>query len=533
MREALLQQVLHWTPGRTMVEGPLIDDGLNALGKILESPLIEEGMSGEVVASLLLLRAYVLGHCLAFTGKHTFKRQEDYPRDRRPSRGEFYGHKPCFSEDLPVSYFIEALFPPKSASTILDGLFPYNRLGSNFSTAFKGATLRFSGFERAADDIIVSAEGLRAAYIRGFAIIGHKTQEGLDFFLPVRLKDDHFTFLGIQVKNRREQIKNHSLIFDAGKYGVFGDPAKQEPYLVLVMQLGVRVPTDNSPRLILAKMRKGKAKETGKRSAPIPTTPRSHRDKPSPTTPRPSQHGHAQQVLTTPDSKLIPANSPLVGRHSNDAHPIYMASVLGCTEETYRVIQQEERDHFARMLARRDINQEHPRQGKAFQKLLKRTKSEWFMGQECFDWIEEPLLQGRKDSTVALQPVAEERETEVEEVIRDEGGSGRLQVTPEPVATSSPLTSPSDGRGLVNALPPLTSISDDDPGQHVQMPADVDNTREGGESMVEQGSGPGHQEYEEDEDEEHDEDDEDDESEEDEEDEESEEDEDESYDGQS
>ncbi|TFK83750.1 hypothetical protein K466DRAFT_655062, partial [Polyporus arcularius HHB13444] len=337
MREALLQQIFHWT--RPTANSPCIDEGLSGLGAILQSPLINEGMNGEVIASLLLLRAYVRGHILAFTGDHKFQTDEAYPRVRpRPERGA-YNAKPCFSEDLPVTYFIEALFASGFAHSTLNSFLDGSDI--SFSEAFRGATVRFTGFERAADDIVVSAEGLRAAYIRGFGIIGHKTQKGLDFLLPVRLGNDRFTFLGIQVKNRMSEVPIPDLIFDANGYGIFGSSEEQEP-----------------------------------------------------------------------------------GRSADEiSHPFYFVSVIGCTEEIYGVIDEKERDYFARILARRDIYHEHPRRGE-FQDLLRRTKAEWFMGQECFDWIEEPLLQGLKDLTdQALQPVTEEAEQEggVQESSRNEG----------------------------------------------------------------------------------------------------------------
>ncbi|KAI0705762.1 hypothetical protein C8T65DRAFT_696364 [Cerioporus squamosus] len=465
MREALLQQVFDWfrpTSTSNSDSPPSIDEGLSGLGLILESPLINEGMNGEVIASLLILRAYVRGHILAFGGKYRFQTEEAYPRVQpRPQR--------------------ETFLATQHAHGTLNS-FPRYEVNDdatrNFSQAFHGATVRFTGFERAADDIVVSAEGLRAAYIRGFGIIGHKTQKGLDFLLPVRLKNDRFTFLGFQVKNRMSEVPIPDLIFDADGYGIFGDSKEREPYLLIVMQLGVRVPTEGRGVLQLQKTRKA-AQEQYLEGLAQPVTPPRRRVFPE---------------FTTPQTKLVTTTTPLRrGRSAKeDAHPLYFASVTGCTEKTYKVIHEKERDHFARILARRDACHEHPRRGE-FLDLLRRTKAEWFMGRECFGWIEEMLLQGRKRLTdQGLQTVEEDAEQEVEESNRDEGGTGQLQEIPTSMEPSSPLTSLSDNLEPVDPpSSPLTPLSDDresddDARQRVHLPADGDRTGEAGDSIDEE-----------------------------------------------
>ena len=409
MREALLQQVLlHWNPTPSSTE-PIIDHGLTGLGKILESPLISAGMTGEVIASLLLLRGYVLGHYLAFTGKNEFTTTEGYPRKDviLPERGA-YAHTPCFSMDLPVTYFIQALFTTHHATKILK-LKPIAGGAStrSFKKAFRGATVRFTGFERAADDIAVSAEGLRAAYIRGFGIIGHQTQKGLDFLLPVRLKSrrsssgkDRFTFLGIQVKNRMDEMPMRDLVFEAGGYGIFGNSTKREPYLVLGMQLGVRpksVRGEEGAVIVLKWLRGGKtigktsakAKKSSLATMALPTTP-------------PAQIIGSTVARRTGRSEDLDANP-----HD---HPFYFASAIGCTEQLYKVITKDERDSFAKILSRRDIYHEHSRLG-IYKELLKYTAPERTMGTQSYGWVNEPLLHGH---------VAEEEESEDEDDDNDD-----------------------------------------------------------------------------------------------------------------
>jgi hypothetical protein len=102
---------------------------------------------------------------------------------------------PLYSRGVSLLTFIRELFVLEIAESILDSV-PDNvpkGNGIKFREAFKVAKIRFTHFGRMGDDMGTTSPAVRAALIRGMAIITHVGETLVDLIIPVILRDSRLT----------------------------------------------------------------------------------------------------------------------------------------------------------------------------------------------------------------------------------------------------------------------------------------------------------------------------------------------------
>lgn len=299
--------------------------------------LIDRGERGELVARLLVTLAL----------------------DKAVKRS---GHDASCSRGVSLIAFIEELFG-KRAERILDSIPDNTKSKVTFREAFKHAWVRFTHFGKMGDATGTTLAAARAAFIRCMAIICRSGQMLVDFLLPIFFRPDgaksllteaNMSALLIQVKRRAEKGAQAKYAINQSAIGFFPDgTANQQPYVTLVMELGVQ------PKMPQA-LAEGIATP-----AAVPPTP----------------------------SKLeIPAQ----GRHhhTTDVHPRYSIFASGCSNTVYGVIAPDERDRYQNILASRDFLHEHPRQTHRSLDAVKRLKPFFSKGLSSYHWIQDAKLNG-------------------------------------------------------------------------------------------------------------------------------------------
>ncbi|KAE9406041.1 hypothetical protein BT96DRAFT_1059467 [Gymnopus androsaceus JB14] len=137
------------------------------MSSALSSGGIDYGQRGENVAKMLFIRAYMKAV------------QSQYPTN------------PTFCESVPLITFIEALFPAEHAKMILDSI-PCNIPegdGVPLRESFKNARVRFNHFAQGGDDSAMTSSAAWAAYTRGVAFAGWRSQEIADLMVPILMDD--------------------------------------------------------------------------------------------------------------------------------------------------------------------------------------------------------------------------------------------------------------------------------------------------------------------------------------------------------
>ncbi|EMD31840.1 hypothetical protein CERSUDRAFT_127211 [Gelatoporia subvermispora B] len=300
--------------------------------------------------------------------------------------------------------FIKELFPEKFAEEILDSHPDNAGTKQTMRDAFKDAHVRFTHFARLGDDGGITPQALFAAFLRGHAQLGHPTQEKIDVAIPVVLdKDkicvDNMTVLLISIKRRAMEGTKAEYEICADALGVFIQPfvtsLKDHPYIALVMELGVQ----------------GRARYTiGQR----------HIQRPSSGSAAGGLDGFTKPVKAAPSIKTprTPARMALGRfaerrgnmRSQNEPlthHPRYNIYAYGCSPDIYKVIGEDERGLYRKLLADRDLFAEHPRKKVPGSiRAMLRQKPVLYTNLDSFHWVG---LNPQMAEALRLEKLEEER----------------------------------------------------------------------------------------------------------------------------
>ncbi|KAE9406036.1 hypothetical protein BT96DRAFT_295780 [Gymnopus androsaceus JB14] len=142
--------------------------------------------------------------------------------------------------------------------------------------SFKNARVRFNHFAQGGDDSAMTSSAAWAAYTRGVAFAGWRSQEIADLMVPILMDDkiaEHtISAIFVQIKLRHDKASpQKTRDMDEAKLRFF--PPKgvdrsnkrvdQRPYITLFLDLGVGVRTYLPPRLVVKKMDAGAASIKG------------------------------------------------------------------------------------------------------------------------------------------------------------------------------------------------------------------------------------------------------------------------------
>jgi hypothetical protein len=337
---------------------------LDILCENTKSGLLDRGERGELVARELLTSAYDRAVEREFNDLVT----ED-------SSASTSLRIPFYSRGVSLITFIEELFAPPFVESILDSVPNNVPSGIKFRKAFEEAKIRFTHFGRMGDDTGTTTAAVRAALIRGMAIITRVGEILIDLIIPIVLKSSELlkkeviTGILVSVKRRRAKGAVARYEIDETVLGFFPhskDPF--QPYISLVMELGVeRTP---SPERV------AHVKVKGKKAAP--TTPKRKR-----------KIKDMSTSYTTPSTVRIPG--PGKHHHLNPQHPRYSIFAYGCSNTVYKGITAEQRPLYRILLASKSIMEEHPRKGESIH-LIQRLKPCWIAGKDCYHWLQDDWL---------------------------------------------------------------------------------------------------------------------------------------------
>jgi hypothetical protein len=252
LAEAAHQLMYEWEKR----EPSFLIDTLNANN---DNGVLSKGHTGEMVARLILSCAY-----------------------SRAVVQESDGESPNFSAGCSLVTFIKQLFSDQHADIVLESI-PDNVCDSEkFKDAFRDMILRFTHF------ITMSSRSNNgdyrpwtsiawAAFVRGAAIIGQSTQDTTHFIISVldgkhsKIGESTITAILVQVKNKIWAGPQDKHLIDAKAMGMFTEDTKKfHPYVCLVMELGVVLPTHKRKNPDETKKpAKGMGQQSQKGSAPL------------------------------------------------------------------------------------------------------------------------------------------------------------------------------------------------------------------------------------------------------------------------
>ncbi|KZP24260.1 hypothetical protein FIBSPDRAFT_1012129 [Athelia psychrophila] len=328
------EPILAEAAAQQMCANPEEFSALRIVEENITGGLIDRGERGELVARLLVTLAL----------------------DRAVKRS---GHDVSCSRGVSLIAFIEELFGDR-AEHILDSIPDNTKSKVTFREAFKHAWVRFTHFGKMGDATGTTLAAARAAFIRCMAIICRSGQMLVDFLLPIffcpdgaksLLTEANMSALLIQVKRRAAKGAQAKYAINQSIIGFFPDgTANQQPYVTLVMELGVQ---PNMPQALA---------ESIATPAAVPPTP----------------------------SKLDIAAQG----HATDVHPRYSIFAYGCSDTVYGVIAPDERARYQNILASRDFLHEHPRQTHRSLDAVKRLKPFFSIGLSSYHWIQDAKLDG-------------------------------------------------------------------------------------------------------------------------------------------
>jgi hypothetical protein len=346
---------------------------LEILSDNVKSGLLDRGERGELVARELLISAY----------DRAIEREFNDLKSSRLTDMD----SPLYSRGVSLLTFIREIFVPDKAESILDG-FPDNVPKGNgmmFREAFKDAKVRFTHFGRMGDDMGTTSPAVRAALIRGMAIVTRVGETLIDLIIPVvlrdsRLTDDVITGILISVKRRREkgtvakyQIDESSIMF----FPPCTDPSSL-PYITLIMELGVQLPPPPGATTRIKVRAKSLRKTTKSKKSPASKATSTRKSR-------------VRRASTPSKVKII---SPGEIHHYVLRHPRYSFFAYGCSETVYKGITPEQRPIYDFLLASKEFMAEHPRQQNLALSAVRRLKASWTVGPDCYHWLlDDRLLQ--------------------------------------------------------------------------------------------------------------------------------------------
>lgn len=319
------------------------------ISQMISNGLIGKGERGELVARILLTIA------------HDYALHAQLPVQLSTIH---------YSTPILVTDFIKALFPPHHHDAILNSR-PQNLGGGGLSLrdAFKDSYLHFTQFVKAADECVLNTTALWAALARGMAYQCYSEQKSIDFILPMLHGNPGQTKMGAknvtpllgQVKNA---IDEKRVVPDAKKLGFYDNikPEDCKPYLVLVMQLGVRPKQGGRHPKTVAALEHATA------------------------LPHSSPHPPAERP-TMPTRVDVPPSPLDRERKGKSLVPRYIINVIGCSSEVYEVIPPEAKDTYAHLLSLRTLEDDLPNRDTEYFKSMQQSKPYWKLGDDTWNWV--------------------------------------------------------------------------------------------------------------------------------------------------
>ncbi|PSR72358.1 hypothetical protein PHLCEN_2v11764 [Hermanssonia centrifuga] len=270
--------------------------------------------------------------------------QTSYPQPWKYSRG------------VTVVAFLTALISEKYIEDVLNCAPDGGR--TPLKKAFKNAYIRFTHFAQNGKNK-VDTDAALAGIVRGMAVQVEHNQRDIDIMIPItlgedKLREEIMTGILIQVKDKATPA---ALSISAKKINFFpADCQVPRPYITIIMQLGLQTAIDiRQYRLPLS------AQELSSPSRVM------------------TKQGHQRTTRST----------------ENSLHPRYQINIRGCSGTVYGVV--DNKDVYAKVLATRNVIQEHPRNAPRNLAALRRLKPVWERNKQCFEWIRVPALQGELD----------------------------------------------------------------------------------------------------------------------------------------
>ncbi len=302
--------------------------------------LIDEGTRGELVGRLLLTLAY---------DKAIRDTTSDLPKK--------------YSRGVTVEAFLKALFSEKYTANVLSCRPDMGGCNTSLKDAFKDAYVRFTHFVQYGNKNHIDTHSALAGIARGMAVQVKHTEATIDLMVPItmeqeNLREEIMSGILIQIKARSTtRVVN----IDADKLGFFPAGCKKvRPYIAILMQLGLQT-------------------EAHKRQYALATSAAltgSHKASHSPS-----------KVIT----KQTTRHTRLV---DTGLHPRYAINVWGCSPAVYGVVHN--KDIYAELLISRNVMDEHPRRDEPNLAAVRRMKPVWERNEDCYDWIDDEVLQGRE-----------------------------------------------------------------------------------------------------------------------------------------
>ncbi|KAF8159993.1 hypothetical protein B0H34DRAFT_705708 [Crassisporium funariophilum] len=276
-----------------------------------------------------------------------------------------------FSRPIRLIHFLEALIAPKSHSQLLDSR-PVTGGNLPFRDAFDDCWVNFTHWSKMGDASCLTTAALWKAIARGTAWQCCDGMPGIDQLIPfvrgrhAKLGRGTVSAIAIQNKDRKTALKVK--LDDKFPARLFADApgGTRQSFIFLTMQLGVQLSAAAA------------AKAT--KAAPA-------------ITPSKTSVGVSPRIRTTRSVEVD--NRP--GR--------YDITINGCSPTVYQVIREEDRSHWAQLLAARSLESELARQTPPHMELLVRSKPLFWSGAPSFDWAED--ADGKVD-------VNEEQEEKIE-----------------------------------------------------------------------------------------------------------------------
>ncbi|PPQ89314.1 hypothetical protein CVT25_000381 [Psilocybe cyanescens] len=355
--------------GNTRCRDPMVDIFATIDDDMIQA--IDLGQQGENVAKMILLRAYMRA----------------VQESRLPTH-IIHWHHGCNVID-----FLRNLTAMHFQATVLDAVPSNQKEGKPLRDVFKNAWVRFTHFVRAGDNSAMTTSAGWGAFVRGMAMIGWKSQESVDFHIPVLLDKDmpisegNMTGILVQVKLRPKYSPPASVAVDAEKICYF-PPSKgprarpgtagkdSRPYISLVMELGKKIVVHHKPQKVVEVLDQGN------------------------------------------DLSTEPPTRPSIMKGNNaTTHPRYSLFFHGRTHRIYRCVPDDQPTamEFTKLLRIGDMLDSHPEgRDHAYVEQMK-PPSGWRVGNQSWSWLSDPFLSmsSGKDAQ-APEKKGEEKNTELE-----------------------------------------------------------------------------------------------------------------------
>ncbi|KAJ2931358.1 hypothetical protein H1R20_g5716, partial [Candolleomyces eurysporus] len=351
---------------------------------------IDKGERGENVGKLVLLSAYIAAVV------------EDAKKSGALTEGRYEVEReiaPNWRNGCSLSGFLKHLAADQFHRVVL-GCQPDNVSGTVLEDAFKNAWVRFTHFARAGDDSSMTTSMGWAAFVRGMAIIGCRSQSMVDVHIPVLLDKDapigeaNMSGILVQFKTRessttqpKEAISAEALSYfpPAGSRRdpfrhVDADPISKlshqtRPYISLVMELGV-FHTKRAPvrRNIVEMLDK------------VPVV----------------ENQPGLKLKATGSFSTISTPAPVQSEDDSKehVHPRYSLFFYGRSHKVYRCLRHPE-EVYAKLLQAQGPLDSHPPQ-RPLEPVL-RMKPFWCAGKESFGWLDERYFETSEGDTVSEQ----------------------------------------------------------------------------------------------------------------------------------